>query len=210
MAAVLRRFYGPRSERFDPRQLLLFGREVDTMPVDTPSIEEEAGQELVTRRVHHKHGRQRLPETLPHTRIEHDLPEDEKKCPCCGEPRQRIGEEVSEQLEFIPASLKVLQHVRFKYACKACEQAGEGPQIEAADEAPAAHREGPARGRACWPTSSPANSATICRSTAWNASSPARASSIARSTMCAWLRRPADLVRPLVELMADRVRQSAG
>ena len=38
----------------------------------------------------------------------------------CGEERRKIGEEVREQLEFVPASLLVLQHVRPKYACKRC------------------------------------------------------------------------------------------
>ena len=74
--AILRRFYGPRSERFDPRQLLLFGHQIDSAPLDEPSIEEEAGEQLVTRRVknRHKHGRQQLPEHLERIEIEHDLP----------------------------------------------------------------------------------------------------------------------------------------
>ncbi len=57
-------------------------------------------------------GRQELPPDLPRERIEHDLAEEQKCCPGCGELRQRIGAETSEQLEFIPASLKVLVHVR--------------------------------------------------------------------------------------------------
>ena len=63
--AILRRFYGPKSERFDPRQLLLFGIQIDTMPLDEPGIEEESGEPLVTRRVRnrHKHGRQHCPNT---------------------------------------------------------------------------------------------------------------------------------------------------
>jgi hypothetical protein len=91
--AILRRFYGQRSERFDPRQLLLFGIQVDTMPLDEPGIAEEAGEPLVTRRVRnrHKHGRQQLPEHLPRVEVEHDLADAEKPCPCCGEARQRIG-----------------------------------------------------------------------------------------------------------------------
>ena len=205
MAAVLRRFYGPRSERFDPRQLLLFGRQVDTMPVDTPSIEEEAGQKLATRRVQHKHGRQRLPESLPHTRIEHDLPEDEKKCPCCGEPRQRIGEEVSEQLEFIPASLRVLQHVRFKYACKACEESGDGPHIQAAEKPLQPIDKGLAGpGLLAYViTSKLGDHLPLYRLERIFAR---QGVDIARSTMCAWLQVSADLVQPLVRIMIGRVR----
>ena len=38
VAALLRRYYGPRSESFDPRQLLLFGQAVEHMPLDSASI----------------------------------------------------------------------------------------------------------------------------------------------------------------------------
>src|SRR5688500_11333427 len=60
MAALLRRYYGPKSERFDPRQLLLFGQRVEALPLDEASIAEEAGEPLVTRRVKRRdrHGRQ--------------------------------------------------------------------------------------------------------------------------------------------------------
>ena len=53
-------------------------------------------------------------------RQEYTLPDAEIRCPC-GCMRTVIGEETSEQLEFIPAKLQVLVHVRKKYACKACE-----------------------------------------------------------------------------------------
>jgi len=136
LAAVLRRFYGPRNERFDPTQLLLFGQRVDQTPLDEASIAQEAGEELVTRRLgnRHKHGRGKLPEHLPRIRIEHDLPAEQQPCPCCGGQRHKIGEEVSEQLEYIPASFKVLQHVRFKYSCRHCEQHGTGTPIDIAEK----------------------------------------------------------------------------
>lgn len=53
--------------------------------------------------------------------IEHDIAELDKQC-ACGCLKQRIGEEVTEQLEVIPAQLKVIQHVRFKYACNRCDE----------------------------------------------------------------------------------------
>ncbi len=95
--AILRRFYGPKSERFDPAQLLLFGIVIDSMPVDENAVEAESGEKLVTRRIQHKHGRAKLPEALPRVAIEHDLKPEEKKCPCCGLERCRIGMEVTEQ-----------------------------------------------------------------------------------------------------------------
>ncbi len=138
VAALFRRYYGPRCETFDPRQLLLFGQFVDDLPLDDDSIEEEAGEKVVTRRVknRHKHGRQQLPEHLERIEIEHDLGDDEKACPACGNDRQRIGAEVSEQLEYFPASFKVLKHIRHKYGCLCCEEEGYNPNITAAAKPP--------------------------------------------------------------------------
>ncbi|MGE0538524.1 MAG: IS66 family transposase zinc-finger binding domain-containing protein [Pirellulales bacterium] len=110
--AILRRYYGPRSETFDPRQLLFFGQMIEQLPLDEASIAAESGEALATRRIknRHNHGRQQLPEGLERIEIEHDL--DDKACPACGCERQRIGAEVSEQLEYFPASFKVLKHIR--------------------------------------------------------------------------------------------------
>ncbi|MEO1495517.1 MAG: hypothetical protein AAFV43_00025 [Planctomycetota bacterium] len=60
VAAILRRYYGPRSESFDPRQLLLFGQQVVDSPLDAASVEDESRESLTTRRPRHKHGRQQL------------------------------------------------------------------------------------------------------------------------------------------------------
>ncbi|MGF6638014.1 hypothetical protein OKW38_000397 [Paraburkholderia sp. MM5496-R1] len=59
-------------------------------------------------------GRKPLPADLPRQRIEYDLPDDQKICPCCAHELHRMGEEISEQLH-IEAKASVLQHVRFKY-----------------------------------------------------------------------------------------------
>jgi transposase len=65
-------------------------------------------------------GRKPLPAELPRIRVEHDLNDQDKIC-SCGCQMTRIDEAVSEQLDIIPAKIQVLQHVRFKYACKTCE-----------------------------------------------------------------------------------------
>lgn len=68
------------------------------------------------------HGRQILPDHLPRVREEIDLPETEKICSVCDTPKTRIREEVTEQLEYIQASLFVKQIVRPVYACpQRCE-----------------------------------------------------------------------------------------
>ncbi len=207
--AILRRYYGPRSERFDPAQLLLFGLKVDEMPIDEQSVAEETGEELATRRVakRHKHGRRPLPDHLPRIEIVHDLKDSEKPCPCCGELRHRIGEEVSEQLEYMPASFKVLKHVRVKYACGRCEHEGYNPQIVAAAKPPQPIEKGlPGPGLLAYViVSKLGDHLPLYR---LEHIFQRQQLSIARSTMAAWLQASAELARPLVERMGDRVRAS--
>ncbi|MGL4512436.1 MAG: IS66 family transposase, partial [Lacipirellulaceae bacterium] len=207
VAAILRRYYGPRSEKFDPRQLLLFGQTVDEAPLDTASVEDESGEKLVTRRVknRHQHGRQQLPESLERIEIEHDL--EGKACPACGCERSRIGEEVSEQLEYFPASFKVLRHVRPKYGCGKCDSEGYDPNIEAAKKPTQPIEKG---------LPGPSLLAYVVTSKLGDHLPLYRLERIferqgvhvARSTMCAWMRCAGELVEPLVGLMTERVRQS--
>ena len=66
---------------------------------------------------------------LPRERRVHDLSEEEKQCQC-GRCLEKIGEEVKEVIEFKPASLKVIEHVRLKYTCRHCETIKTPPVIE--------------------------------------------------------------------------------
>ena len=68
-----------------------------------------------------KSGRKPLPKGLPREQIIHDLPRSAKNCTVCNHELVKIGEVCSEQLEFIPAQIKIIEHVRYKYACKPCE-----------------------------------------------------------------------------------------
>lgn len=70
-----------------------------------------------------KRGRKALPENLPRERVEYDLPDAQKACPCCRHQMHRMGETVTEQLH-IEVKAKVLQNVRFKYACRHCDRTG--------------------------------------------------------------------------------------
>lgn len=205
--ALLRRYYGPRSEKFDPRQLLLFGQTIDELPLDEASVAAEAGEPMVTRRIHqrHHHGRQRLPEHLERIEIEHDLAD--KSCPACGHERSRIGAEISEQLEYFPANFKVLKHIRHKYACTKCDHEGYHPNIQSAKKPPQPIDKGLA---------GPSLLAYVAVSKLGDHLPLYRLEHIfarqqvqvARSTMCAWMRAAGELVAPLVELMIARVKQS--
>jgi len=60
-------------------------------------------------------------------RIVHDLAEAEKHCGCCGRDLRLIAEETSERYEYIPASLKVIEDVRLRYACECTVKAADKP-----------------------------------------------------------------------------------
>ena len=70
-----------------------------------------------------KRGRKRLPANLPRQRVEYDLADDQKTCPCCRHPLHRMGELVTEQLH-IEVKATVLQNARAKYACRNCDRTG--------------------------------------------------------------------------------------
>jgi len=127
---LLQRIRGSRQERIDPDQLLLFSlEELQEIAgqLAQPSeelVDDEDAEEAAPRRKRRKSpGREgKLPAHLDREIIRHELPAAERMCPDCGEQRREIGVESSEQLELIPARLKVLQHDRVKYACRSCEE----------------------------------------------------------------------------------------
>src|SRR5271166_2097101 len=121
---LLRQRYGPKTERIDPAQLLLFAQEIlaqaEPAPAPAPTPEPDSAP---TPRAPKKegHGRKPLPASLPRQTVVHDVPLERRTCPDCGTERTCIGQDVREQLEYIPASLVVIEHIRPKYACRACE-----------------------------------------------------------------------------------------
>jgi transposase len=117
---LLRRLYGPRGERIDPDQLLLFAEMAagrDTAPAPT-----EPAAAATPKRRCRPHGRRRLPENLPRESKHHELSEAERVCQGYGRPRIDIGTDRSEQLDYRPASLFVVEHLVHKYVCPCCSQ----------------------------------------------------------------------------------------
>ncbi|SRR5579883_87085 len=95
----------------------------DEAGVDLPEeVREQLGEVTVKSHARKQHPvRRSLPAYLPREIVLHDIRETEKIC-SCGEHLVRIGEEISEQLKYIPAKISVIQHVRPKYACKPCQE----------------------------------------------------------------------------------------
>ena len=209
LAALLRSSYGPRGERFDPRQLLLFGLLVPR--IESPASAASTPQSSSSSN-RSKHGRQKLPDHLPRLPVEHDLEESAKACPCCGEARQRIGRETSEQLEHLPCNFVVLEHIRHKYACThcnsgACRKCDGNAHIDLATKPPQPIEKGLAGPGllAYVVTSKLADHLPLYRIEQIFARQKVE---ISRSTLCGWIGAAARVVQPLYQLLCDRVRQS--
>jgi len=209
LQALLRRYYGRSSEKMDPRQMLLFENLIDQAIPEMPA-EEASDAESPPARKRNGHGRRRLPRNLPREKVIHDLPETEKPCPCCGKLRHIIGKETHEQLDYVPAKVKVVEHIRLKYACPHCEAnaSPEGPQIVTAEKPLSPIEKGLA---------APGLLSYVIVSKYGDHLPLHRLErilqrhgiEIARSTMCDWAAQCADLLRPLVDLMGRSVLQSS-
>lgn len=117
-AATSEKLATGQCELFDEAELLGRIAEKEEVPV----AEDETEGIAVLAHVRKRPKRQALPEHLPREDVIIDLPEDEKVCDQDGTPLKAIGEEVSEQLDYIPARMKVIRTIRKKYACPCCEE----------------------------------------------------------------------------------------
>ena len=125
IARLRRERFGPSSER---------SARIEQLELRLEDLEEAAGEAAVAQPdepiavaafARHKPARRPLPEHLPRHRIVHPGPQD---CPCCGGTALRkLGEDVTETLERIPASWRVIQHVRERFSCRACETIAQEP-----------------------------------------------------------------------------------
>jgi transposase len=125
---LVRMTFGRRSERVTGPTLFDDLPEPVPLPVASSPPAPASPPDSVTPK-RRGHGRRPLPADLPRERVEIGLTDAEKMCPCCQRARVRIGSEVSERLDYRPASLFVRQVVRPSYACRVCERAGADPQF---------------------------------------------------------------------------------
>jgi transposase len=118
--------YGPSRERLSvaAEQVELFNEIEATLDIaEAVGIEPElrATPLREEKAVGGKPGRTKLAAHLPRVEIRHELTPAERQCGCGGVLAE-IGAEVSEQIDYVPANVQVLRHVRVKYACPGCEQ----------------------------------------------------------------------------------------
>jgi len=202
-----KQYYGPRADRVELGQLLLqFAEQLEARPIDPQDLV-PATDVKTARRV--RRGRRNLAafQNLPVTQQVHDLGEDQKPCPCCGQMRQQIGQESSWQIEYIPGHFHRIEHVRIKYACRHCEGEAQNPQITLADK-PAQPIERGMAGPgllAYVATSKYADYLPLYRLEGIFARNGLE---IDRGTLCLWMADVAELVRPVYRRMVQRVLES--
>src|SRR5580698_5274508 len=125
--------YGPRSER---TARLLDQLELTLEELESAATEDELAAEIAAAKTRNntttvasftrkRPSRQPFPDHLPRERI---IVPGPVACACCGGSRlSRLGEDVTETLEVIPKSWKVIQHVREKFSCRDCEKISQAP-----------------------------------------------------------------------------------
>ncbi|MER1979196.1 IS66 family transposase zinc-finger binding domain-containing protein, partial [Pseudocitrobacter faecalis] len=124
--AILKRHkYARRSEQLDAVQGKLLDELIDS---DLASIEVELEQAMTEEqkaaRPKQQPKRTPLPPELPRTLIHHEPENTQCQCGC---QLKRIGEDVSEKLDYVPGEFTVERHIRGKWACDSCETLIQAP-----------------------------------------------------------------------------------
>ena len=116
--------FGPKSEKV---AIQIGQLELELEDLETARLEMETAAEaaMPAEAPKSRPFRKPLPEQLPREAVRHEP--EQPCCPDCGGALKQFGEDVSEQLERIPAAFKVIRHVRPKFACARCERVVEAP-----------------------------------------------------------------------------------
>ena len=142
-------------------------------------------------------GRRPLPDHLPRVEIVHDVSDADKRC-ACGCTKTHIGEDVTEQLDIIPAKVRVLKHIRLKYVCKQCDTP---PQTASLPAQPIAKSQVSAGFLAYVITSKYADALPLYRQCHILERGGVE---IARNTLCQQVVKAGELTQPLINLLQDK------
>src|SRR5208283_1855609 len=193
--------FGRRAETLPEDQMLLALEDVEqTQAGIAEAAESQSAAARSEAAGQRRRNRGALPAHLP--RIETIVDIDDKVCPCCKGELHRIGEDVSERLDVIPAHFRVLVTRRPKYACRACE--------EGVAQAPAPARliEGGLPTEATVAhvlVSKYADHLPLYRQAQIHAR---QGINLDRSTLADWVGRAAWHLRPIHERLLERIRSS--
>lgn len=192
IAGLRRTKFGSSSEAIDSivDQMELTLEDLITEQAAILQGQPDADQAVTEAEVKQKPVRKPLPEHLPRDTVEHQP--NGGICDCCGEALHRIGEDITEVLDFVPASFRVKHHVRLKMACRACDSIKQAPAISLPIEK---GKPGPGL-LAQVLTSKYADHLPLYRQSGMYAREGVE---ISRNTMADWVGRSMELVRPLVD-----------
>jgi transposase len=199
---LYRRFvFGPRRERLieAPGQGHLFeldGVESIALPPEPPA--RDLGTPARPRR-----SRKLDYDRLPQVRIPHDVPEAEKLCTQCGEAKACIGEDEARVLNFIPAHFELQIHVLPKYACSHCRDGVVAP------EGPPRPLSGCIAGAGLLAQVVVSKFADHLPLYRFEDISTRYGLYLPRSTLCDWVSKVADLLKPLYQLEKELVQQAS-
>ena len=132
--ALLRRIYGKRSEKYPSGQLdlpfdeLIEEAEEEIKREETAAKIEEI-EETPKKKKSNRNGRKPLPQDLPRMREEIYPDPEDQICKRCNEQMESIGEEITEELDIVPAKLFIREIVRKKFACKSCQEGVVTPSL---------------------------------------------------------------------------------
>lgn len=168
-------------------------------------IEAERETIEVPGHVRKKRGRRPLPAELPRIDVIHDIEETEKTCGC-GAPLSKIGEDISEKLDIIPAVIQVIRHIRPKYACRQCEGLEtEGNTVKIAPPP----KQIIAKGIATAGLLAHILTAKFCDALPFYRQEKQfdrLGADLGRATMCNWAMKAAEACQPVLELLHREIR----
>jgi transposase len=117
-----RKQFASSSEKVSANQLGLFNEAESIESNEHDEAEQRADEATAVKAPHRrKKPRVSIPADLPREEIIYDVADDRKMCPHDGTVLNGIGSDDHEQLEIIPAQVKVIKHIRKKYACPCCK-----------------------------------------------------------------------------------------
>jgi len=192
--------YGRKSAKVDANLLTGTGKTIHSQTADELAAEKDRLNIVPDKK--QGGGRSAPPSSLQARKEEHRISANELPCPCCGEPREIIGFDVSHQIEFVQTLFETIQHIMFKYACKKCNG-----QIVAAQKPYQPIDKG---------LPGPGLLAKIATDKFWlhlplyrqEQVLKALSIPICRSSMCRWLKEIAELLAPIVGRMRHLILSS--
>ncbi len=192
--------FGQKSAKVDAALLTGTGKAIHSQAANELDAEKDRLNIVPDKK--HGGGRSVPSHALEPRKVEHRLEASKIPCPCCGQPREIIGFDVSHQIEFIRALFASIQHIMFKYACKNCDG-----QIVIAQKPYQPIDKG---------LPGPGLLAKIATDKFWlhlplyrqEQVFTALSIPINRSSMCRWLKGVADLLSPIVKRMSRLILSS--